>query len=179
MLKLLSTLAFLLLLSGIARAQDGFEKVACGSDIPAALIGKQMSNEPLVATEGRHKALALKELGADEISDRLTTISWLICGSEYMVLVDSHSKVRDVLAIPPHSKSAPEFSGSCRIDGKEQPGIVVAILDGKTGASTDAEALLAAQAAWKIDEQHSKFVKLATEGLRCPRSGIITADIRD
>src|SRR5437016_6145250 len=99
MLKLFTTFAFLLLLSGAAQAKDAFDGVACGANISSALIGKPMSNEPVAAIEGRHKALALKDLGGDEISDRLTTISWLICGSEYMFLVDSHSIVRDVLAM--------------------------------------------------------------------------------
>jgi hypothetical protein len=30
--------------------------------------------------------------------------------------------------------------------------------------------------AWKIDDKQNKFVKLQTEGLRCSRDGIITAD---
>jgi len=30
--------------------------------------------------------------------------------------------------------------------------------------------------AWKIDDKQMKFVKLETEGLRCSRDGIITAD---
>ncbi len=176
MLKLLNTLVFLLLFSGAAQAQDGFEGVVCGSNIPNALIGKQMSNEPVAAIEGLHKLLGLKDLGGDEISDRLNTISWLICGSEYMFLVDNRSIVRDVLPVPPHSKSAPEFSGRCRIDGKELPGIIVAVLDGKAGVPVGKDTFLTAVGAWKIDEKLSRFVKTATEGLRCPRSGIITAD---
>jgi hypothetical protein len=36
--------------------------------------------------------------------------------------------------------------------------------------------ILPAVIAWKIDEKQVKFVKLETEGLRCSRDGIITAD---
>ena len=47
--------------------------------------GKRMSNERIVDLEKRHADLALKDLGASEISDRLSCISWLICGSEVIV----------------------------------------------------------------------------------------------
>ena len=67
---------------------DGFTGIQCGSDIPKALIGKRMSNERIVDLEKRHADLALKDLGASEISDRLSCISWLICGSEFMLLQD-------------------------------------------------------------------------------------------
>jgi len=30
--------------------------------------------------------------------------------------------------------------------------------------------------AWKIDQQHAKFVKASSEGLLCPKSGIYTED---
>jgi hypothetical protein len=36
--------------------------------------------------------------------------------------------------------------------------------------------ILPAASAWKIDDKQKKFVKLQTEGLRCARDGIITAD---
>jgi hypothetical protein len=37
-------------------------------------------------------------------------------------------------------------------------------------------ASLPAVSAWKIDKKQMKFVELKTEGLRCSRDGIITAD---
>jgi hypothetical protein len=36
--------------------------------------------------------------------------------------------------------------------------------------------MLQAVSAWKIDEKQKKFVELKTDGLRCSRDGIITAD---
>ncbi len=65
---------------------DGFTGSQCGSDIAKALTGKRMSNERIVDLEKRHADLALKDLGASEISDRLSCISWLICESEFMLL---------------------------------------------------------------------------------------------
>ena len=178
-------LALLLLPFGAAHARDGFESVRCGSDIPRALADKRMSDDPVVKIEGRHIALGLKDLGGDEISDRLNSTSWLICGKEYMVLSDTRGIVHDVLAIPPHSRPSPEFAaGTCQANGIQVSGLIVAVLDnraaGSGGNSThysprDAT-LLPAKAAWKIDENAAKFVALSSHGLSCPRGGIITAD---
>jgi hypothetical protein len=156
-----------------AFADDGFSAIRCGGDdVAKALIGKKMSNERVVDLEKRHEDLGLKDLGATEISDRLSCISWLICGSEFMLLQDN-STVRDVLKVPAHSKKSPLFIGACEMNGKETKAIVVAILNTETesGAAT-----LTAKIAWKIDEKKTKFVSLSAEGLRCPRSGIITLD---
>ena len=152
---------------------DGFSAIRCGADdIAKTLIGKKMSNERIVDLEKRHEDLGLKDLGAQEISERLSCISWLICGSEFMLLQDNLI-VRDVLKVPAHSKKSPLFIGTCDINGKETKASVVAILDAETesGAPT-----LPAKIAWKIDEKKGKFVSLSTEGLRCPRSGISTVD---
>jgi hypothetical protein len=67
---------------------DGFSGIQCGSDIAKALTGKRMSNERIADLEKRHADLGLKDLGASEISERLSCISWLICGSEFMLLQD-------------------------------------------------------------------------------------------
>jgi hypothetical protein len=150
---------------------DEFQKVQCGSDIPKALIGQRSSNERVVPTENRYRTLGLKHLGADEISDQLSSINWLRCGTEYMLLVDSHELVRDVLPLPPHSKTAPAFSGFCQVNGRDLPDVVVAELDGSV--ATDP---LPVQMAWKIDQKRVKFIKLSNEGLLCPRSGIYTVD---
>src|SRR5262245_19344894 len=82
---------------------DGFDSVHCGSDVRKALVGHKMSNEPIAVLEERHKDLGLKDLGASEISDRLSIISWGICGEEYVLLEDK-DVVRDVLKFPKHSK---------------------------------------------------------------------------
>ncbi len=152
---------------------DGFSAIRCDAhDIAKTLIGKKMSNERIVDLEKRHEDLGLKDLGAQEISERLSCVSWLICGSEFMLLQDKLT-VRDVLKVPAHSKKSPLFIGTCDTNGKEAKAIVVAILDAETesGAPT-----LPAKIAWKIDEKQGKFVSLSAEGLRCPRSGISSVD---
>src|SRR5947209_8583290 len=151
-------------------AADGFESVRCGSDVKKALVGRKTSNEPVVAIEARHKDIQLKDLGADEISDRLNLIFWLICGEEYAVLEEKDT-IRDVVQMPKHSKDTPEFSGSCQLNGKDLPGYAIGVVKNEQGAE-----MLPALAAWKIDQKQNKFVQIPTDGLRCSRDGISTAD---
>ena len=151
-------------------AADGFESVHCGSDVRKALVGRKMSNEKIVALEERHNDLGLKDLGASEISDRLTVISWRICGEEYALLEDK-DVVRDVLKFPKHSKDSAAFIGSCQSNGHNIPGTAIGVLKNENGVEN-----LPAVSAWKIDDKQMKFIELKTEGLRCSRDGIITAD---
>jgi len=150
---------------------DEFQNLQCGPDIPKAMIGKRSSNEPVVALEKKYRALGLKNLGGDEISENLSSVNLMICGSEYVELIDRRGTVRDVIAFPPHSKSAPAFSGFCRLNGKELPDVIVAVLDG--AATSDS---LPVKTAWKIDQKQAKFVAVASEGLACPKDGIATSD---
>ncbi len=149
---------------------DGFDSVRCGSDVRKALLGRTMTNEKVVVIEEKHKDLGLKDLGGTEISDRLFLISWRICGDEYALLEDQ-GVVRDVLKFPKHSKDSPQFIGSCQLSGHDVPGTAIGVLK----KENDVESLPAV-IAWKIDEKQTKFVELQTEGLRCSRDGIITAD---
>jgi hypothetical protein len=170
-------LGILLLVTGLVVTKafggsDGFTGIQCGSDIAKAFTDKRMSNERIAYLEKRHADLALKDLGASEISDRLSCMSWLICGSEFMLLQDE-SIARDVLKVPPHSKTSPLFIGTCETNGKESKDIVVAILD---NAKAKAASALTAKVAWKIDQKKMKFISVPVEGLRCPRSGVITSD---
>ena len=149
---------------------DGFDSVRCGSDVRKALLGRKMPNEKIVVLEERHKDLGLKDLGASEISDRLSVISWRICGEEY-VLLEDQDVVRDVLKFPKHSRESPAFIGSCQLNGRDVPGTAIGVLKKENGAE-----ILPAVSAWKIDDKQMKFVELKTEELRCSRAGIITAD---
>ncbi|MGA2495259.1 MAG: hypothetical protein ABSF67_20335 [Roseiarcus sp.] len=150
-----------------AVARDGFENVRCDGDIVKALVGQRGVDEPVVATEARHKDLNLKDLGASD-DDGFSSITWLICGKEFMVLENDRTNLfHDALQIPPHSSSNPEFQGFCKVKGKAMRQVVVAILRDQNGQDE-----LPADAAWKIDEKAIKFVKMATDDLLCPRSGI-------
>jgi hypothetical protein len=169
------------LVSGAAQAQDGFEAVRCGTDVRGALLGKRMSDEPAVQIEKRHAELGLKDLGGDEISDDLNSTSWRICAKEYVIVSDQSGVVRDVLLFPPHSRAAPQFSGTCQANGKKMSDAMIGVLDnrgakGSSHYSARDGTLLPATAAWKIDEKTAKFVALPTAGLSCPRSAVITLD---
>jgi hypothetical protein len=162
-------LILFVLVGGNANASDQFERVRCGSDVRKALIGQKASNERIVVLEDRYEALGLKNLGADQISDSLYAVDWLICGNEYVLLEDE--LVRDVILLPPHSKSTPAFSGICQVNGRDLADVIIAVLNFAPGTRP-----LTAAAAWKIDTKRAKFVKMSTDGLVCPRSGIFTTD---
>ena len=164
------TLVLPLVCGSNLRGADGFESLRCGSDVRKTLLGHKMSNGPVAVLEERHKDLELKDLGASEISDSLSIISWRICGEEYVLLEDK-DVVRDVLKFPKHSKDSPQFVGSCQSNGQKVPGTAIGVLKNEPGVE-----MLSAVAAWKIDEKQIKFVELQTEGLRCSRDGIISAD---
>lgn len=164
-------LAAILSATAHAAIADEFQKVKCGEDIPKAMIGQRSSNERIVVTEKKYQALSLKHLGADEISDGLSSINWRICGAEYNTLVDRRGIIGDVIAVPPHSKQSPAFEGICQLKGKDLPDVIFAILDGKRSGES-----LPTLTAWKIDQQHAKFVRISGEGLLCPKSGIYTVD---
>jgi len=155
----------------VSAAADLFSKVKCDADVSKALIGGAMSNERTSAIEARHKDLGLKDLGGSDLAGGLFLGSWMICGNEYQMIVDKKLIVRDVLQFPKHSKASPEFLGPCKVNGKAVAGDIIAVLNNQAGAEN-----LSATSAWKIDTKTAKFVKLATDGLQCPRSGIITAD---
>lgn len=171
----MSKLAWLLASVGFACAgpalADEFRNVKCGADVPKAMIGQRSANERIVVIEARYRSLGLKHLGADQTSDRLSSISWLICGSEYLVLVDRKGLVRDAIPFPAHSKKSPAFSSYCRLNGKDLPDIFVGVLNAEAAGDQ-----LPALAVWKIDLKSAKFVKASTDGLRCPRSAIYTVD---
>jgi hypothetical protein len=173
-----------LLVGSAASARDGFEAVRCGPDVRSALLGKWMRNEPLVQTEERHAALGLKDLGGDEIADSLNSATWRICGKEYAVTTDSRDIVRDVLPFPPHSRTAPAFSGGvCQANGKGLSGEIMGVLDnrgakdaGSSHYSPQDKTLLPVTAAWRVDEKTGKFIPLPATGLLCSRSAIANAD---
>jgi hypothetical protein len=92
----------------------------------------------------------------------------MICGGSYHLL-ERGGVVRDAVRAD-HSKTAPSFVGTCKVDGVETKDPVLAILEMGAAAS------LPVKSAWRIDEANAKFVGMETKGLACPRAGIATAD---
>jgi hypothetical protein len=171
MRKLVWLVASIWLACGQAARADAFKNVKCDADIPKALIGQRASNDRVVVTEGKYRSLGLKHLGADQASDELSSINWLICGKEFIMLQDRNGLVRDVIGFPPHSKKSPAYTGNCKLNGKELPDIFEAVLNAQVAGDE-----LPALSAWKIDLQAGKFIKAPTAGLRCPRNGVYTVD---
>ncbi len=181
MFKLKVTFLIAVILGGKAWGHDEFAGVRCGSDIPKALIGKQTEDQRVVVTEASHRDIGLSDLGGSEISNRLFLESWLICGSEFELLVNTRSDtIRDVLAFPEHSKSSPMTLGPCQIKGRLIPEAVVAILDNSAGydlrKGQSEKTLLKGTAAWKIDEVRERFKTLPTKDLVCTLGGVVTSD---
>lgn len=173
----------LFLLCGSAEAKSGLDGVTCGADVPKVLIGSAMPNDPAAVLEAKHKAIGLKDLGGDEISDTLMAGSWMVCGHEYMLISDEHGVIRDVYPVPAHSRRSPEAGSPCNVDGKPSTTIIYAVLDNPAGDpksathySTNDGTQLKATAAWTIDEKNAKFGPFPIAGLTCPRSSIITVD---
>ena len=171
MKKFIFILASVYLALGQFAFADEFQKVKCGADIPKALIGQRSSNGRTIDIEKKYAALGLKHMGADEISDRLNSINWMICGAEYMVLVERRGSITDAVLFPEHSRAKPAFTGLCQSGGKDLPDIFAGVLDGASKAD-----MLPVVTAWKIDKPRAKFIKVPSEGLLCPRSGIYTVD---
>jgi hypothetical protein len=171
-------IAAIVLVSTAAHAQDEFTDITCSSDIPRLLLGKSLLNEPVSKTQARHKDLALEDLGADMLTDHLALINWRICGKEYAMLADT--KIRDVMLFPPHSPTNPMSIGSCQLNGTLLPGTIAAVLDNRGGISArnpaNADKLLNATAAWRIDPRSAKFEPMPTQNLLCRLGDINTAD---
>jgi len=149
-------------------AKDAFDAVECDGDVANALVGGKIGSGPVASIEKRHAAISLRDEGGDEISDSVFYQSWAICGGSYHVL-ERGGVVRDAVRAD-HSKTAPSFLGTCKVDGVETKGQVLAILESGTADA------LPAKSAWRIDESNGTFVAIGTAGLACPRSGIATAD---
>ena len=167
MKKLIGILVLAVIGCSHAHARDGFETVSCSGDIAKALKGQRASNEPVMAIEARHKELKLKDLGASDYG-RFSSITWSICGRDFMVLEENRSNVvRDVLELPAHSETTPAFEGTCKLNGKDVKENFVGTLREEAGKDE-----LQAVTAWKVDEKAVKFVKMSTDGLLCSRDGI-------
>jgi hypothetical protein len=156
-----------------ALAKDGFERVSCNADITKALIGQRAANERIVVIEARHKDLGLKDLGSNESSENLITISWLICGKEFVLLENTGdpSTIYDAVEVP--TPSADDvFIGPCELNGKELKDSAVAVLSWPSGSNPlklrqPENQRVPAIAAWRIDEKARKFVKMSADGLLC------------
>lgn len=159
-------LRFLLLTTsavcGAASAGDGFDGLRCGADIAKALAGRHLSNDRVDVLEARHKDLALKGLGSEEL-DWGSEEWWQMCGARYSLLLDQHGLIRDALKIPAQEGTAP-FEGAC----KGVQGELIGAVENRPGTAD-----LPIKAAWKIDDARKRFVAVPADGVLCSRDGLL------
>ncbi len=92
--------------SRAAFAGDSFAGITCSTDIAKAMLGRHMTNEPIDATQARHKDLNLKNLGGDI--------------------------AKDVLKLPPKSEGLP-FQAVCKSPQGDQD--LIGIVQDQPGAA--------------------------------------------
>ena len=142
---------------------DEFDSVKCNSDIPKALIGKKSGHGTVQSIEKKHLDIALKDLGAEGLAeDPYVTISWSICGNEYLFLIDNKihkERISDIIEIPQEmSKLARALPGTpCVQNSKKITDDVYAILEKDRKVKK----------AWRIDQRKLKFVSIPTINLSC------------
>lgn len=141
-------------------AQDEFDQIKCGEDIPKAVIGKVIKNGKVKAIEAKYINIGLEELGADDLTADEKNAKpffsnyWKICGDNYVFLEDGNL-IRDAMKLPPRTDKQTEYTGKCKIDNKEIPEYVFATVENGVFKN-----------AWKL-VQSKGFVKLPTESLKC------------
>ena len=171
MKKLSCMLTWIFLAGAQIAIADEFQKVQCYSDIPKALIGQRSSNERVAVLEEKYRALGLKTSVLTKFPiGCLRSIGRYVVRNSFCwsIAADSSAMCCRFRRIP---RRSPAFAGICQVKGRDLPDIIVAILHGAAAAD-----YLPVRAAWKIDQQHAKFVKVSIEGLDCPRSAIYTID---
>ena len=147
-----------------APAASGFDGLDCGSDIAAALKGREIPNGPVVELEQRHAALKLEGLGATGMEvegDPWTLVGWMICGTEYLVL-EKAARVRDVLPSPTGPGGVRSELVSCRRDGEALAGTAVVF-----PATQPADWSTPPAQVWLIDDTAVAFRKLEGAGILC------------
>ncbi|NHZ94768.1 hypothetical protein [Massilia sp. CCM 8734] len=144
-------------------ASDAFSTIKCGSEISKKLIGRHVKNEKVVDIEARHKSIDLKNLGMDDISEKLLAGYWMICGNKFILLEDKKLlMIHDVIQVPDDPTRFVDFTGQCTVHGKEKSELIFAILNKEDGVAT-----LSANSAWIVDEKKKVFRKTSTDGMRC------------
>ncbi|HKS07279.1 MAG TPA: hypothetical protein VJR92_13310 [Gemmatimonadaceae bacterium] len=165
-----------------APMQDAFANVRCGENVVHALVGQAAGRARMAALEAAHTDIKLQGAGGFPITDSLFLTGWMMCDNEYQFLTYARRYV-DGIQFPAHSRRQPAFMGACTENGKPVNGVVLAVLDnplpraiGEPPYAPSDTTSLAATSAWRVDVDARRFVALQTNGLRCPRGGIVTRD---
>ncbi|HUJ27322.1 MAG TPA: hypothetical protein VLW85_14960 [Myxococcales bacterium] len=139
-------------------AVKDFEGLTCGSDLAPVLLGRRMSDGPVVKTEKRYEKLGLKALGSDEAEQGVTFVSWAICGDTYLTL-ERRSVIVDAVRI--EGARDPAWS-ECKRSGESATAPLLIVADPAAAAFRVARA-------FKIDYRAGKFVAVDPAGLTCEK----------
>jgi hypothetical protein len=153
-------------------ASDAFGNLSCGPAIEASLISRTMPPGSNSSMEFKFKSIGLRILGSTQLSEDLYSQSFIVCGREFMIIVNNKHRILDAISIPNHSREAPESIGRCEANGKTTKYEIVAVLDN----SDPSQSMLPAKFARVIDLDRGHFQGVSLDNLKCSRDGIFTAD---
>lgn len=141
--------------SALALNKTGFAGIRCDSKITQALVGRQMENEPVQDIEKKYRQLNLQDIGADQINDQWSLITWKICG-RFFVLLQRDDDVEDVIQLPPVTSEETPVLLTCRAGSKKLQNVLPLKRKGKI------------LKAWQVDLHAKKLNPLVTTDLSCP-----------
>ncbi|MBN2317913.1 MAG: hypothetical protein JXR49_02500 [Acidobacteria bacterium] len=162
------TKTFLVMLFAVAgtpglAGEVKFDGISCQSDIAKALIGRYMPNEAIFKTKAKYPNLRLTYLGGFGMpEDPYFLGTWVICGTEYLILENPSSIVQDVLKSPiPYTSARSTFADCTAEKGQRWPMAIIfqPITAGKPP--------LLVQKIWEIDESKIKFRSVSDGNFSC------------
>jgi len=132
--------------------ERSFDGVTCQTNIPKALVGRHMPNAKVADIESQYRGIHLKYLGGFGLpEDPYFLGTWLICGTEYLVL-EKQSIVRDVLQSPLPFERAQSVLADCTSEkGQRWTTAVIFLPESRGQPPWSVEEL------WVIDEANLKL----------------------
>ena len=165
-MRLINTTLLAMLLAVIGAqclAQErSFDGITCQTNIPKALVGRHMPNAKVADIESRYRGIHLKYLGGFGLpEDPYFFGTWLICGTEYLVL-EKQSIVRDVLQSPLLFERAQSVLADCTAEkGPHWTTAVIFLPESRGQPPWSVEEL------WVIDEANLKFRRVHDGRVNC------------
>ena len=144
-------------------AQEGsFDGITCQTNILKTLVGRHMPNAKVADIESRYRGIHLKYLGGFGLpEDPYFLGTWLICGTEYLVL-EKQSIVRDVLQSPLPFERAQSVLADCTAEkGPHWTTAVIFLPESRGQPPWSVEEL------WVIDEGNLKFRRVHDGRVSC------------
>jgi hypothetical protein len=150
--KILLSIALVLSGGRCLAAEAAFDGITCQMDITKTLMGRSMPSGRVVEIEAKYSKLGLKNIeGYGLPEDPYFLGTWLICGSQYLILRKPSSPIiQDVLKSPTTYSSASSTIANCSEANKSWRGVI--IFQPET-----AKPPWSTQEIWEIDQSAIKF----------------------